>query len=189
MDSAARVCAIITGSTALLCGLVSLSWWFDAGWTVYSVGAVAPISFLIGFVGFFVMFVMLVRRVGGRKPSIGQSEFLSLVRREAPRRLLVALAIVMASAIIGAVHAQVQTGGWGIYDPYGWHHCHWPLTTNHNSEHMCVSHARYLEVQKATDRIFVAFGLGMLSIDCLAFTILSRTPRPDRRTLLEHARA
>ncbi len=81
---------------------------------------------------------------------------------------------------MGAVDAQATTGGWGIYDPYGWHHCHWPLSTDRNARHMCVSHDRYLAVQKATDRIFVAFGIGFLTIDCLVFATLSRTPRDAR---------
>ena len=189
MESAARVCAIITGSVAFACGVVNLSWWLDPRWGAYTSGALSPAAFLTGFLGFFVMFLMLADRAFGRKRRASQGEIASLVWRTAPRRLLVGLAIVLASAIVGAVDAQAQTGGWGIDDPYGWHHCHWPLSMNHNTQHRCVSHERYLVVQKETDRIFAAFGIGFLTIDCLAFATLSRLPRPTRKGLIPDASA
>jgi len=60
--------------------------------------------------------------------------------------------------------------------------CHWPLTANHDTEHLCVSHARWLEVNLETAHIFVRFGVLYLIVDCAAFTTLSRSPRRPRKT-------
>jgi hypothetical protein len=190
MESAARMCAIVTGSVAGLCGLVNLSWWFNTRFAAYSGYAVMFTAFMTGFIGFFVMFGMILSRTGGRQPTVGQAVSAALVWRMPARLLLlVGLGIILASAIAGGVHADAQVGKWGIDTPYGWHNCHWPLTANHDSEHTCVRHERYLAVQHATDRIFVAFGIGLLTIDCLAFTTLSRMPRPTRRAAVRDGRA
>jgi hypothetical protein len=180
MNGAARVCAIITASVAFACGLASLSWWVDPWLAAHASGAVSAVAWMTGFLGFVVMFGMLLTRTGGKRNGFGQKEAFALVRSKTPRRLLLALAIVVANAALIGVAATVKTGQWGIYDPYGWRHCHWPLSANHNSEHMCVSHTRYLEVQHAHDWIDFAFGTVFLTIDCLAFTTLARTPRPPR---------
>jgi hypothetical protein len=102
------------------------------------------------------------------------------VLRRVPLGLLVVLAGLLASAIVGASRASATAGEWGTDPPYSWHHCHWPLVTDHGSVHSCVSHARWLEVDHATARIFAAFAMGLLSIDCLVLTTLSRLPTTDR---------
>jgi hypothetical protein len=185
MDNAARVCAIITGSVAFACGLVSLTWWIDPEIGAHTSGALSAISFMTGFLGFAVMFVMLVARTGGKRNGAAQREFFSLVWTTAPRRLRLGLAIVLANAVLIGMVAFAQNGQWGIYDPYGWHHCPWPLSANHNTEHMCVTHARYLEAQHAGDWMDFAFGTLFLTIDCLAFTTLARTPRGRPRSASE----
>jgi hypothetical protein len=52
-----------------------------------------------------------------------------------------------------------------------------------------VSHEHYLLVDHATDRIFVAFGIGMLTIECILFTTLAATARPLRKREVGVARA
>jgi hypothetical protein len=184
MGRLAGVCAIVTGSVAVLAGLVNLSWWVNPQFGAYSSYAVMFTAFMVGFLGWFVMFGMLVYHArDSRSRRDASAKVLALVPGAATRLLVIGLvlALVFAPAVVGAVDGNAQTGGWGIDQPYGWHHCHWPLTTDHDSKHLCVSHERYLAVDKGTNRTFVAFGIGMLAIDTLVFTLLSRAPRSKAR--------
>ena len=183
MDIAARVGAIVTGSVALVCGLVNLSWWIDPRFGAYSSFAVMFTAFMVGFIGWFAMVGLLLAQGLNRRrltpmDAIGiAGPVLRVWRTPLRLLLLVALGIALATAVAGAKAGNAVTGPWGIDAPYGWHNCHWPLTANHDTEHMCVSHARYVAVDKATNRGFVAFGIGGLTIACIVFTTLACTPR------------
>ena len=179
MTDVTRLGAIAAGTAAVVFGAVDLSWWFSARWYAFSVG-VGALAFLIGLVGFFATFGLLISRLPRRKSRAIPVDVLGRVLRRVPLRLLVVLAVLLASAIVGASHASAAAGKWGTDPAYSWHHCPWPLTTNHGSVHACVSHARWLEVDHATARIFAAFALGLLSIDCLVLTTLSRFPTTAR---------
>ena len=182
MTTATRIGAIVTGTAALVFGLVDLSWWFSARWYAFSVG-VSDLAFLIGLVAFFVTLGMVVSRLPKRNAGAIPVEALGRVLRRVPWLLLVVLAALFASAIVGASHASATAGKWGTDPPYSWHHCQWPLFTDHGSVHSCVSHARWLEVDHATARGFAAFAVGLLSIDCLVLTTFSRFPSTARSEL------
>ncbi|MDX6479811.1 MAG: hypothetical protein QOG85_321 [Gaiellaceae bacterium] len=188
MDNAARVCAFVTGSVAGLCGLVNLSWWVDARFAGYSVYAVMVTSFLIGFVAWFVMLGLLVslglrsgRRQTRWEAARAVAPALLIWRKPSRLLLLLGLVIVLATALAGASAGDKVAGVWGTSKPYSWHSCHWPLYTDHNSVHMCVSHARYVAVDHATSRGFVGFGIAGLVIECLVFTTLAGATRSSRR--------
>ncbi len=192
MDNVVRVCAIVTGSLAGLCGLVNLSWWADTGFAAYSGYAVMITACGIGFLGWFVMFGMLLMRASQSKLR-SRTDFVITAapvvarvwRKPARLLLLVALAIIVATAVAGARAGEAVTGQWNIDDPYGWHHCHWPLTADHDTQHMCVSHERYLAVDHANNRLFVAGGIGALALECVVFTTLAGASRASRRPLGE----
>lgn len=188
MGNAARVCAIVTGSVAGLCGLVNLSWWIDTRFAGDSVRAVMLTTWLIGFPGWFVMLGIVVSQ--GRQSGrwLTRSEVAGAVapgllawRRASRMLLLLGLGIVLAFAIAGASAGQRAAGVWTVDPPYDWHNCHWPLSTDHGSVHTCVSYERYLAVSHATDRIFLEFGIGGLVIECIVFTTLAGSLRSSRR--------
>jgi len=184
MDGPARFCAIVTGSVASLCVAVSLSWWFDPAFGQFSAFAVAFIAFLTGFLGFFVMFGMAYVR--GR--DFTRTDFFNPVKAR-PRRLRNWLALLALVAVVTAGFAWNQEGQWSAAAPYteapG---CHWPLYANHDTEHMCVSHSRWLTVKSADDRIFFGFGVIFLVVDTAAFTAISRQPRHDRKRAMDARR-
>ena len=139
MERLARVCAIVTGSVALLCGLVNLSWWIDPQFGAYSSFAVMFTAFMTGFIGWIAMVGLLLERGGGWRrltpmEAVGiASPVLRVWRRPLRLLLLVALGIALATAVAGARAGDAVTGPWGIDEPYGWHNCHWPLTANHDT--------------------------------------------------------
>jgi len=174
MDKAARVGAIYTGTVASVCLLVSLTWWISPSFGNRAGFPVLFIAFMSGLLGFFFMFAMLL----DRRSEIRPSDLANLFLKTTPPLLWIWLAIVVAAAIVNFGIAWGRAGQWEAAAPYsdapaG---CHWPLYANHDTEHMCVSHARWLEVNLETARIFVGFAVIFLVIDCVAFTVLSRYP-------------
>ena len=188
MDRAARACAIYTGAVASACLVVSLAWWADPSFGYRAGSAVLVIAFLSGLLGFFVMFGMVYERLDGK--SGRRSDLVAFLWKSAflwkaiPRLLWVWLALVLATAIVSFGVAWGRQGQWEAAAPYSDlpHGCHWPLTANHDTEHLCVSHTRWLEVNLETAHIFVGFGVIFLIIDCAVFTTLSRYPRRPRPT-------
>jgi len=178
MDSAARACAIFSGAVASLCIAVSLTWWLDPGFgesTAFAVGFIAAMS---AFVGFFVMFGMGLSC--GREFT--RTDFFNRLK-VTPRRLRNFLVFVGALGVATAAVAWSQKGQWDAAAPYTEGACHWPLYANHDTDHECVSHSRWLAVKISDDRVMLGFGIVFLVVDCAAFTMISRYPRRPSKTL------
>ena len=188
MSGPARICAIVTGSVAFACATVSASWWFAPGFGEFSAFAVAFIAFMTGFLGFFLMFGLVYERLQDRDGELRRADVAALVWKRTPELLKIWLAVAVAAAVLGAVVGAAKAGQWESGAPYSYRNCHWPLYTNHDTEHMCVGHDRWLTVKFSTDRIFLAFGVGFLAVDCLVLTALSRSPRPARRRIRRSVR-
>lgn len=185
VDSVARVGAIVTGSLAGLCGLVNLSWWFDTRFAAYSSYAVLFTAFLTGLLAFFVAFGMLLSRVWETRRRFDPTRDLRVAIAVArvwrkPSRLLVLvlLGVLLVPAIVGGMRGSTAAGVWETSPPFSWHHCHWPLYTNHGTVHACVSHERWVTVEQGINRIFVAGGIILLTADFVLFTTLAYGPRP-----------
>jgi hypothetical protein len=182
MSNATRACAIYTGTVASVCLVLSLTWWVEPSFGNRVGSAVLVVAFLSGLLGFFVWFVLVL----ARGSEFARSEVPGLLGnswKAAPRLLRFWFAFVLAAAIVSFGIAWGRAGQWEAAAPYsdapaG---CHWPLYANHDTEHVCVSHSRWLDVNLQTARIFVGFGVIFLIIDCAAFTMLSRNrERPTK---------
>jgi len=119
-----------------------------------------------------------------RGAEFRRSDLVAFLWKTTPRLLRIWLALVLAAAIVSFGIAVGRAGQWEAAAPYsdapaG---CHWPLYANHDTEHKCVSHGRWLDVKLQTAHIFVGFGALFCIIDCAAFTMLSRYPRRGGRT-------
>jgi hypothetical protein len=178
MNTAARACAIVTGVVASVCVAVSLTWWSDPSFGHRSDTAVLVVAFLFGLFGWLVMFWMVLARAT-------DSVVLDFFRTwKSPKFLLLWgwLAILAVVAVVDAKAGASQAGPWGTDPPWSRPGCHWPLSADHDTRHICVSHARWLAVNLSTARIFVGFGTVFLVISCAAFTALSRQFGRARKT-------
>jgi len=180
MDKMALGWATFTGVVASVCVAVSLTWWSDPLFGYRSDDAVVAVAFLCGLVGWILMIGLLLSQGTGPGPVL--VEFFATWKN--PRFLLLWgwLALLAVVAVRDGIAGANKAGKWGADPPFSRPGCHWPLSANHDTEHLCVSHARWLAVNLATARIFVGFGTVFLVISCAAFTTLSRQFRRTRKT-------
>lgn len=181
----ARAAAIVTGSVATVTVGLSITWWFDPSFAHYAGSAVAISTFFVAFFGFFLMFGLLVSLLPEwRRTGVFDDSTLWDFR---PARLRGWLALVLiAGLLIGAV-ANLDAAGarsqWEANPPGRFARCEWSLSGDHGARNICVSHARWLSVNLATDRFFVGLGVIFLVVECVIYTTISLSTTRTRTAL------
>jgi hypothetical protein len=156
-----RVLAVVYAVAASGAATLSVAWWLSPAVLANHIGWIILGGFVLGFVGlgFVVDSLNHGRRLSQRTIEAAWGSL--------PRAVGVALGALAVVAVVSAIGSGVASHGYSKNGPSAIAGCRWSIVRN-GSDH-CVSHARWLAVGEAGDRLFVGFIGLFLTIECAMF--------------------